>query len=206
MRCSLHIFILRLSVSMDHKNMAMHCASLPAYLYVAGSLQRAGRRPGRTMPHHHRINMYNHSDFSALTAERRKDLAGPRPTIITPHGGPHSAYSAQFFMPLSFMVALGELAPKPTCGPSFLSFALCMLSQLFRPWWHWVTRTRESIQPFPLSFCNCASSSSTSCDSHFTMALGDRQARLCAHLCSSCMPLCIILVQMQPWNFGTVHL
>ncbi|GAB4823018.1 hypothetical protein N2152v2_010064 [Parachlorella kessleri] len=37
----------------------------------------------------------------------RKDLPGPRPTILTPHGGPHSAYAASFFMPLSFMVALG---------------------------------------------------------------------------------------------------
>ncbi|EFN55568.1 hypothetical protein CHLNCDRAFT_134052 [Chlorella variabilis] len=33
--------------------------------------------------------------------------AGPRPTIITPHGGPHTAYLAQYFMPLSYLVALG---------------------------------------------------------------------------------------------------
>lgn len=39
-------------------------------------------------------------------------MPGPRPTIITPHGGPHSAYTAQFFMPLSFMVALGESAVR----------------------------------------------------------------------------------------------
>lgn len=32
---------------------------------------------------------------------------GPRPTIITPHGGPHSAYLAQYFMPLSYLVSIG---------------------------------------------------------------------------------------------------
>lgn len=38
---------------------------------------------------------------------RRRDRPGPQPAIITPHGGPHTAYSAQFFMPLSFLVASG---------------------------------------------------------------------------------------------------
>ncbi|KAL4858184.1 Acylamino-acid-releasing enzyme 1 [Chlorella vulgaris] len=33
--------------------------------------------------------------------------SGPRPTIITPHGGPHSAYTASYFMPLTFLVSLG---------------------------------------------------------------------------------------------------
>jgi len=37
----------------------------------------------------------------------RRDRPGQRPTAITPHGGPHTAYSAQFFMPLSFLVASG---------------------------------------------------------------------------------------------------
>ena len=36
-----------------------------------------------------------------------RSAAGPRPTIITPHGGPHSAYMAQYFMPLSYLVSLG---------------------------------------------------------------------------------------------------
>ncbi|KAK9803410.1 hypothetical protein WJX72_008476 [[Myrmecia] bisecta] len=32
---------------------------------------------------------------------------GPRPTILAPHGGPHSAYPAAFFLPYAFLVALG---------------------------------------------------------------------------------------------------
>lgn len=37
-----------------------------------------------------------------------RSAPGPSPTIITPHGGPHTAYSAQFFMPLTYLVSLGE--------------------------------------------------------------------------------------------------
>lgn len=44
--------------------------------------------------------------FEAVVLHRT-DKPGPRPTILFPHGGPHSAYAAQFFMPLSFMVSLG---------------------------------------------------------------------------------------------------
>jgi acylaminoacyl-peptidase len=36
-----------------------------------------------------------------------KAAPGPRPTIITPHGGPHSVYTAQFFMPFAYLVSLG---------------------------------------------------------------------------------------------------
>ncbi|KAL4436940.1 hypothetical protein ABPG75_004079 [Micractinium tetrahymenae] len=36
-----------------------------------------------------------------------RSAPGPRPTIITPHGGPHSAYLAQYFMPLTYLVSLG---------------------------------------------------------------------------------------------------
>ena len=41
---------------------------------------------------------------------RRKDLAmgGKKlPTILTPHGGPHTCYPNQYFMPISFLVASG---------------------------------------------------------------------------------------------------
>ncbi|KAL4526114.1 hypothetical protein Ndes2526B_g01069 [Nannochloris sp. 'desiccata'] len=38
---------------------------------------------------------------------RRKDLGNNLPTVLTPHGGPHTAYPAQYFMPLSFLVASG---------------------------------------------------------------------------------------------------
>lgn len=38
---------------------------------------------------------------------RRKDLGDNLPTVLTPHGGPHTAYPAQYFMPLSFLVASG---------------------------------------------------------------------------------------------------
>jgi len=31
----------------------------------------------------------------------------PRPTIFIPHGGPHTAYSSQFIMPISFLAAIG---------------------------------------------------------------------------------------------------
>lgn len=31
----------------------------------------------------------------------------PRPTIFVPHGGPHTAYSSQFTMPISFLAAVG---------------------------------------------------------------------------------------------------
>jgi acylaminoacyl-peptidase len=37
----------------------------------------------------------------------RADRPGPRPTVLTPHGGPHTAYSAQFFAPLAFLLASG---------------------------------------------------------------------------------------------------
>jgi len=30
-----------------------------------------------------------------------------RPTIFIPHGGPHTAYSSQFIMPISFLAAVG---------------------------------------------------------------------------------------------------
>ena len=36
-----------------------------------------------------------------------KAAPGPRPTIITPHGGPHSVYTAQYFMPFAYLVSLG---------------------------------------------------------------------------------------------------
>ena len=36
-----------------------------------------------------------------------REAGGPRPTVITPHGGPHSAYMAQYFMPLTYLVSLG---------------------------------------------------------------------------------------------------
>ena len=50
---------------------------------------------------------------------RRRGTPGPRPTIITPHGGPHTAYLAQYFMPLSFMVALGfNVSAAPYCTPT----------------------------------------------------------------------------------------
>lgn len=42
-----------------------------------------------------------------LPAPRCCSGAGPRPTVITPHGGPHTAYTAQYFMPLTYLVALG---------------------------------------------------------------------------------------------------
>eukprot|EP00887_Chlorella_sp_A99_P008103 scaffold12.g8103.t1 len=35
------------------------------------------------------------------------DREGPRPTVVTPHGGPHSVYLAQFYMPLCFLASLG---------------------------------------------------------------------------------------------------
>lgn len=38
---------------------------------------------------------------------RRKDLAGKLPTVLTPHGGPHTCYPNQYFMPISFLVASG---------------------------------------------------------------------------------------------------
>ena len=38
---------------------------------------------------------------------KRKDLKGPLPTVLTPHGGPHSNYAASYFMPLSFLAASG---------------------------------------------------------------------------------------------------
>ncbi len=46
------------------------------------------------------------STFEAVLI-RRKDLGDNLPTVLTPHGGPHTAYPAQYFMPLSFIAASG---------------------------------------------------------------------------------------------------
>ena len=45
-------------------------------------------------------------DFEAVVLHRR-DRPGPQPTVVTPHGGPHTCYSAQYFMPLTFLLASG---------------------------------------------------------------------------------------------------
>ena len=34
-------------------------------------------------------------------------LAGPLPTIIAPHGGPHTAVTAGWFMPYAYLATLG---------------------------------------------------------------------------------------------------
>lgn len=47
-----------------------------------------------------------HVPFEAVVLHSAEN-PGPRPTVITPHGGPHTCYSAQYFMPLSFFVAGG---------------------------------------------------------------------------------------------------
>ena len=44
--------------------------------------------------------------FEAIIV-KRKDLQGPLPTVVSPHGGPHSAYPAQYFMATSFLAACG---------------------------------------------------------------------------------------------------
>lgn len=36
-----------------------------------------------------------------------KDRPGPQPTVITPHGGPHSCYAASYFTPYTFLVSVG---------------------------------------------------------------------------------------------------
>jgi acylaminoacyl-peptidase len=38
---------------------------------------------------------------------RRRDLPGPRPVVLSPHGGPHTAHCAAYVMPLAFLVASG---------------------------------------------------------------------------------------------------
>lgn len=44
--------------------------------------------------------------FEAVVLHRQ-DRPGPQPAILTPHGGPHTCYSAQYFMPLTFLLASG---------------------------------------------------------------------------------------------------
>lgn len=34
-------------------------------------------------------------------------MSGPRPAIIVPHGGPHTALAVNYYMPFSFLTALG---------------------------------------------------------------------------------------------------
>lgn len=36
-----------------------------------------------------------------------KTVSGPRPAIIVPHGGPHTALAVNYYMPFSFLTALG---------------------------------------------------------------------------------------------------
>lgn len=36
-----------------------------------------------------------------------KDVASPRPTILMPHGGPHSCYPTSYFSGYTFLVSLG---------------------------------------------------------------------------------------------------
>ena len=68
-----------------------------------------------------------------------REASGPRPTVITPHGGPHSAYMAQYFMPLTFLVSLGGCCINKCClaarlggcsrwqwGPGLLRSRACM--------------------------------------------------------------------------------
>jgi len=36
-----------------------------------------------------------------------KDITAPRPTILMPHGGPHSCYPTSYFSGYTFLVSLG---------------------------------------------------------------------------------------------------
>ncbi len=75
--------------------------SLPASSKPRGCANTAVRMPCMLSP------ATAHAHPCAARACSRS-APGPRPTIITPHGGPHTAYSAQFFMPLTYLVSLGE--------------------------------------------------------------------------------------------------
>ena len=58
--------------------------------------------------------LYAH--LGPLVSPCSKAAPGPRPTIITPHGGPHSVYTAQYFMPFAYLVSLGVRLPGCLLG------------------------------------------------------------------------------------------
>lgn len=78
------------------------CKPSPCLLRCAHAAGAAGPRPGHLPPK----PLAAPAPRAALCAAPRSG-PGPRPTVITPHGGPHTAYSAGYFAAHSYLVALG---------------------------------------------------------------------------------------------------
>jgi acetyl esterase/lipase len=65
-----------------------------------GSLSPCERRTARAQP-------VAAVASAAAAAQAPKDRSGPCPVIVFPHGGPHTAVAANYYMPFAFLTRLG---------------------------------------------------------------------------------------------------